>query len=395
MNEKQLRKLRLGNRLLILFMIFLFAGVIWLGNRISCDGIKSALSQNWGKILLIFFAELIIFWTGIIHVYLCSVQLGIKLRIIGILAGPIPPVNLIVLVLILCVTEREYYFEKRKNDLNKKRQKDAICQTKYPILLVHGVFFRDFKFHNYWGRIPKELEKNGAKIFYGEQQSAASAEDSAKELCERIKKITEETHCEKVNIIAHSKGGIDAKYAIAKFGIEKLVASITTINTPHRGCEFADYLLEKASDSLKTTVSATYNSALKKMGDTNPSFIAAVTDLTSKACEKIDREITDYDFAAHGVYAQSVGSLMKKSTSGKFPLNMSYYLVRHFDGANDGLVGEKSFAFGEKYIFLENKKSKRGISHGDIIDLFHENINGFDVREFYVQLVADLKNRGF
>jgi triacylglycerol lipase len=37
----------------------------------------------------------------------------------------------------------------------------------------------------------------------------------------------------------------------------------------------------------------------------------------------------------------------------------------------------------------------RGISHADMIDLNRENISGFDVREFYVQLVADLKRRGF
>ena len=37
----------------------------------------------------------------------------------------------------------------------------------------------------------------------------------------------------------------------------------------------------------------------------------------------------------------------------------------------------------------------RGISHGDVVDLNRENIPGFDVREFYVSLVADLKNRGF
>ena len=31
---------------------------------------------------------------------------------------------------------------------------------------------------------------------------------------------------------------------------------------------------------------------------------------------------------------------------------------------------------------------------GDMIDLNRENIRGFDVREFYVQLVANLKERG-
>ena len=52
-----------------------------------------------------------------------------------------------------------------------------------------------------------------------------------------------------------------------------------------------------------------------------------------------------------------------------------------FDGANDGLVGETLFAWGEKYQLL-TVKGKRGISHGDIIDLNRENFDGFDVREF-------------
>ena len=77
-----------------------------------------------------------------------------------------------------------------------------------------------------------------------------------------------------------------------------------------------------------------------------------------------------------------------------FPLNFSYYLVKFFSGENDGLVDEKSFEWGENYILLKPTK-ERGISHGDMIDLNRENISGFDVREFYVDLVRDLKDRGF
>ena len=80
--------------------------------------------------------------------------------------------------------------------------------------------------------------------------------------------------------------------------------------------------------------------------------------------------------------------------SGRFPLNFTYPLVKYFDGANDGLVGEESFPWGENYQFL-TVEGKRGISHGDVIDLNRENIPGFDVREFYVQLIAELKNKGY
>ncbi len=65
-----------------------------------------------------------------------------------------------------------------------------------------------------------------------------------------------------------------------------------------------------------------------------------------------------------------------------------------FDGENDGLVGKDSFEWGSEYIYL-SAPGKRGVSHGDVIDLNRENIPGFDVREFYVDLVHDLKERDF
>lgn len=392
--KKRLSKLGLGNKLLILFMVALVAACAWVISLIVKKGIKQAWADNWGKILLIVFAELIIFFIGIGLVYITSKQLGVKYRALGILCGWIPVVNLVVLTKIIGVTGAECGFEKKKLKLNEKRADKQICRTKYPILMVHGVFFRDFQNFNYWGRVPAELERNGATIYYGEHQSAASVADSAEELADRIKSIVRETGCDKVNVIAHSKGGLDTKYAIAKLGMDKHVASLTTINTPHTGCEFADYLLEKAPEGLKDKVAKAYNSALKKLGDKNPSFIAAVSDLTASACRRLNNEIGGFDYRRHGVYTQSVGSWMKEAGSGAFPLNMSYLLVKHFDGPNDGLVGEPSFHFGENYTFLENKKSKRGISHGDMIDLNRENIPGFDVREFYVQLVADLKKKG-
>jgi triacylglycerol lipase len=95
-----------------------------------------------------------------------------------------------------------------------------------------------------------------------------------------------------------------------------------------------------------------------------------------------------------GVYCQSVGSVLKKAINGKFPLILTYQLVKEFDGPNDGLVGWESFQWGESYQLLE-PEGRRGISHGDVIDMNRENIPGFDVREFYVQLVVKLKEKGF
>ena len=331
----------------------------------------------------------LLFWNGIICVYLTSVQLGVKIRIVGLLCGLIPIVNLIVLGIIISKTYSEVLFETEKEQMNIKRKNDKICQTKYPILLVHGVFFRDNRLLNYWGRIPKELEDNGAVCFYGNHQSATSVKDSGEELAERIIEIVRENNCEKVNIIAHSKGGLDCRYAIAHCDVSQYVASLTTINTPHRGCLFAEWLLEKAPISLKNKISIMYNKTAKIIGDTKPDFISAVTDLRADNCKVFD-QITP---VPEGIYCQSVGSVMKKASSGRFPLNLSHNFVKNFDGKNDGLVGADSFKWGNNYLLLDLPVN-RGISHADMIDLNRENIKGFDVREFYVNLVHELKEKG-
>ncbi len=337
-------------------------------------------------------AEAIVFWNGMISVYVFSVQLGVRRRVVGVLCGLIPILNIVQLRKIIHIASDEVAFEAQKIKMNLARKKDVICQTKYPILFVHGVFFRDFRFFNYWGRIPAELEKNGASVYYGEHESAASVADAAKELSEKIQEIVQNTGCEKVNIIAHSKGGLDCRYAIAKLGISPCVASLTTVNTPHSGCEFADYLLSVIPMDLQEKVAEGYNTAMRKLGDKNPDFIAAVSDLTASACEKRNEALSEQP-NLDGIFVQSIGSRLDRAVSGKFPLNLTYHLVKYFDGPNDGLVSEKSFRFGENYRLL-TASGKRGISHGDMIDLNRENIEGFDVREFYVELVSDLKTRG-
>lgn len=384
----RLKICKYGTKYLIIFVastvctiIFNFASVFVL------------IPDNWMiwciNALTAYLVEAVVFWIGIICVYCTSVQLGIGIRVWGLICGMVPVANIFMLSVIIRTTLEEINFEWQKYMLNISRKDERVCATKYPLLMVHGVFFRDSAKFNYWGRVPKELENNGARIFYGEHQSADSIENSAAELAERIQRIIRETDCGKVNIIAHSKGGLDCRYAINKYNLEKYVASLTTINTPHKGCKFADYILNKAPETFKNKLADTYNSTLRRIGDVNPDFLAAVSDLASERAVEFDSMLP----LPVGVFCQSTGSKLNNAVGGKFPLNLSYNFVKNFDGFNDGLVGEQSFKWGENFMFLSTT-GRRGISHGDMIDLNRENIPGFDVREWYVKLVSDLKNRG-
>lgn len=386
---RRLRCVRDGCELLKLFLIS--ATISGLFQLAAIPVVFAQEKLLWfGNLAAVFLAEAVVFWNGIIRVYISSVQLGIKWRVIGIVCGMIPIVHLIVLAKLIRLASEEAAFENSKLEINELRTNEQICDTRYPILMVHGVFFRDFRYLNYWGRIPKELVRNGARIYYGNHQSAASVADSGAELKARILEIIAQTGAEKLNVIAHSKGGLDMRYAVSKLGMDTYVASLTTINTPHRGCVFADYLLSRIPAALQQRVAAAYHAALKKAGDENPDFLAAVNDLTASACLAFNQEVLDMP----GVYYQSVGSRLNRPSAGRFPLNFSYHLVKYFDGPNDGLVAESSFPWGADYRLL-TVDGARGISHGDMIDLNRENIPGFDVREFYVSLVHKLKEKGF
>ena len=378
-----------GCELLIYFLISVTGSVLWLA--VTLPSMFFERRGLWfADLLCVILVEAVAFWNGILRVYLTSVQLGVKWRTIGIICGWIPIVNVAVLFKIISLASKECVFESEKIKCAERRAPEKLCRTRYPILMVHGVFFRDYKYFNYWGRIPKELEAHGAEIYYGNHQSAASVPDSGAELSERIREIVSQTDCGKVNIIAHSKGGLDSRYAVSMLDMAPYVASLTTINTPHRGCIFADYLLDKIPQAVKDKVASAYNAALRKAGDENPDFMAAVTDLTASACMELNKKVRDIP----GVYYQSVGSKLNIASGGRFPLNFSHHLVQYFDGPNDGLVAETSFPWGENYTFLTTN-GKRGISHGDVIDLNRENIIDFDVREFYVALVNGLKEKGF
>lgn len=377
-------------KVFLVTVTFLAAGII-----ISAFNMLPERWVLWLTWTIVFAAvEFLLFWTGIICVYATSVQLGIKIRVLGALFGMVPIINIIFLIKIIKTVSKEISFEREKLELNQRRKNLEMTKTVYPLLLVHGVFFRDYKMPGYWGRIPSELRANGAQIYFGGQQSAASVADSGRELAERIKSIVKETGCKKVNVIAHSKGGLDIIWAVENCGIGDMVASVSTINTPHRGCEFADYLLNKLPVKMQKRIENTYNTSMKRLGDQNPDFMSAVKDLTAEACRKKEEPVGKRSHGAfNGIFCQSVGSKLNKASGGKFPLNFTYNLVKYFDGPNDGLVAESSFEWGERYTFLTTD-GKRGISHGDMIDLNRENIDGFDVREFYVELVSGLKARG-
>lgn len=333
----------------------------------------------------------ILLFNGLLHVALHAVQVKLPWHVALFFCWWIPILNLFLVIHIYRTAQRELHFECAKAELNAVRKESEICKTRYPILMVHGIFFRDWQFFNYWGRIPAELIRNGATIFYGKQQSSQSISESARELALQIRTICETTGAKKLNIIAHSKGGLDCRCAMQEYGAAKYVASLTTINTPHHGCAFVDDLLKKVPSNVAAWIARRYQAIFSKLGDTSPDFLRGVQELTEENC----REFHKNHPCLPGVAYLAVMSKMKSARSAPFPLWLGYLLNKKRGGDNDGLVPVESARLeGVPFVMVPETK-KRGISHGDMIDLMRENIPGFDVREWYSRLVQQLKQNGF
>ena len=106
----------------------------------------------------------------------------------------------------------------------------------YPVVLVHGIFAHDrASIIKFWGRIPQFLTGRGIPVFWGNTDAWGSYESNALILKKTIESILAQTRTKKVNIIAHSKGGIDARYLVWKHDFGAKVASLTTMCTPHHG----------------------------------------------------------------------------------------------------------------------------------------------------------------
>ncbi len=276
--------------------------------------------------------------------------------------------------------------------LTEKRVIDPIeagrCRTRYPVLLVHGTGFRDgHPLYNYWGRIPKALEERGAAIHYGKQDSWGSIEHNAEILKREILGILERDGAEKVNVIAHSKGGLDARYAISRLGMAECVASLTTISTPHLGSKVLNAVYDAPAPVVKF-IAFFVNAFNRFNGDGKPDFFMATRQMSEKGCAAFNDETPDMP----GILYQSYAGKMR----GPFSDLIFFFLwiiVRLTEGDNDGLVAASSAKWGEWKGLIESG-NWRGISHSDEVDAWRSNLFGFDVRKVYIGIVEDLRKRG-
>lgn len=190
-------KLHTGLLRTLTIVLTVFLWLIPISAVILICHINAAGFRNWANLwmgtafLLLYLGMFCtLFWMCII----CK-RLRIAKRILVWSMIWIPFLNYGLALYVRRLARQEVDHDLHKIRLDDVRVEHQICHTKYPLLLVHGVGFRDFHYFNYWGRIPRELVRNGADVYYGHQEAWGTVESNGKILKEKILEIIKETGC--------------------------------------------------------------------------------------------------------------------------------------------------------------------------------------------------------
>ena len=261
-----------------------------------------------------------------------------------------------------------------------------------PIVLAHGLLGFD-ELHvagrllpgvHYWRGITEALTANGVEVITASVPASASIEERAAKLG---KDIEQKAGGKSVNVVAHSMGGLDARFMISRLKPPNVdVLSLTTVASPHRGSAFADYVFDQIGSARLPKIYRALNALHLKSG--------AFSQLTRKYMHETFNPMTpDLD----GVRYFSYGAAATPALWSAF--RQSHRIVFEQEGPNDGLVSVESSQWGAY------KGTLMDVSHLDLINWTNRlrwlvwemvgNKRNFNAIAFYLDIGDMLAKEGY
>ncbi|MCW9708863.1 esterase/lipase family protein [Fodinibius salsisoli] len=260
-------------------------------------------------------------------------------------------------------------------------------RLKHPVLLCHGYgaiasLVKPSPLYD----VAMLLRTHNITAFAPNIVPYAKIETRAESWVHLLSRLTEGESFEKVNIIAHSMGGLDIRYALAKLDIAPKVASLTTVCTPHHGTSLAELTL-KTPEAIRDKLA----DFLDWMGDriyphTKSDSVASAAQLTRRyITEEFNPVIADVPDIPYYSYSSAVG----KGTSHPIKV-MGRYQNNHIyeqEGINDGMVSVQSSKWG-------NHIETVNLSHLEQMHVRIKNDREAAFQDFWLNVIQMLEEKG-
>lgn len=269
------------------------------------------------------------------------------------------------------------------------------CNTKYPVVLAHGMAAsaQILGIVDYWWGIEDALEDEGATVFTTAVNAMGGTVDKAKDFNRQVLEICAVTGKAKVNIIGHSHGTIYSRYAISNLGLAGKVRSWTSCNGPHRGSALADLIANDVPDVLESLASNVLDFLYTwVMGDTDPDFNQNIVDLTKSYMTNVFNPNCPN---ISGIYYQSYTTKAKIGCPSVVLEPLWLIMLAMGEGDNDGLVSVTSAKWGTFRGTEGGAWYSPGVDHINAVGHLFGLTPGFDAPAYYVNIVKDLKNKGY
>lgn len=284
--------------------------------------------------------------------------------------------------------------------------------ARYPIVLAHGFMGSDTNFWSFY-RLSDALEGDGHTVVEAQVPPFHSVRVRAQALAEQVDEVLEQTGAAKVNLIAHSMGGLDSRYLVSTLGYSDRVASVATISTPHRGSRIADVylnLMPEAADEAVDALARLAGGSFSEVAD-EADVRAAMEDIAEANADEFNRQNPDADGVHYFSFA-GVSSVVGVRADGiseacDQKVMMHEGTMDHMNSLlwgsaalvagtsltlNDGMVTIDSAKWGDFYgcIPADHLDQVGQINHDDI-----DRHTGFDHIRFYRNLAYELQSLGF
>jgi triacylglycerol lipase len=208
-----------------------------------------------------------------------------------------------------------------------------------PVVLHHGFMGLEFRagpmnlLSNFRG-IDRAIAGRGHPLILSRVHPTAGVETRARQLKEVILRQLDilGRPQEPVLLIAHSMGGLDARYMIARLGMADRVRALLTVTAPHRGTPYADWCVRHIGRRL---------GGFQLLNFLRWDMQAAI-DLTTESCRRFNEQVPDHP----DVRYFSVSAARPWHRVPAFALH-AYKIVYDAEGDNDCLISVRSSTWGE------------------------------------------------
>jgi triacylglycerol lipase len=269
--------------------------------------------------------------------------------------------------------------------------------TKYPIVLSHGMAFESnvLGLVDYWGNIPGAMNNNGAHVYITNVSAMESKANKGAQWKNQILQIMAVTGASKVNVIGHSDGCLYTRYAISNLGMASKIASHTSVGGPHRGSVIADMIM-KLGDAAGLT--GLIGPALDLVfafvygGDPEDSVTNGYQETRPYMINVFNPNTPNMSGVYYQSYAGKITNLVGAGIMG-----ILWAAMLPFEGDNDGLVSISSAKWGNFRGVIDGGfwSFLGGVNHLAEVGALGIPTPGYDAPTQFVNIAADLKNRGY